>query len=277
MSKDASLRDALRVPSGPVSVAGFDTGARPLAPKQKVLERDLAKMANLQERLWAESTAGGQRRVLLVLQGMDTAGKGGVATHAVGVFGPIGVQYTAFKKPTKDELSHDFLWRIRRELPGPGIIGVFDRSHYEDVLAVRVHNLVPQEQWEARYDEINAFERELVDGGTTVLKVFLNVSYDTQRDRLLRRLAHPDKHWKFNAGDIDERARWDEYRVAYDAVLERCSTEYAPWYVVPADHKTYRNWAVAELLRETLAELDPQYPRPDLDLPSLRARLAPPH
>lgn len=277
MSKDASLRDALRVPSGPVSVAGFDTGAKPLAPKQKALERDFAKMSNLQERLWAESTAGGQRRVLLVLQGMDTSGKGGVATHAVGVFGPIGVQYTAFKKPTKDELAHDFLWRIRNHLPGPGMIGVFDRSHYEDVLAVRVHDLVPPEQWEARYDEINAFERELVDGGTTVLKVFLHVSYDTQRDRLLSRLARPDKHWKFNAGDIDERARWDEYQVAYNAMLERCNTDSAPWYVVPADHKTYRNWAVAELLRETLVELDPQYPRPDLDLPSLRARLAPPH
>jgi PPK2 family polyphosphate:nucleotide phosphotransferase len=241
------------------------------------MAHDLAAMADLQERLWAESTAGGRRRVLLVLQGMDTAGKGGVATHAVGVFGPIGVEYTAFKKPTEEELAHDFLWRIRHRLPAPGMIGVFDRSHYEDVLVARVHDLVPQTEWEARYDAINAFEQELVEGGTTVLKVFLHVSYDVQRDRLLRRLDKPDKHWKFTAGDVDERARWDDYQAAYDAALERCSTDAAPWYVVPADHKTYRNWAVAELLRETLAELAPRYPQPDLDVEALRARLAPPH
>jgi len=277
VSKDASLRDALRVPHGPISPAGFDAAARPLAPKSAVMEHDLAVMADLQERLWAESTGGGQRRVLLVLQGMDTAGKGGVVTHAVGVFGPIGVEYTAFKKPTEEELAHDFLWRIRKRLPRPGIIGVFDRSHYEDVLVGRVHALVPPEEIDARYDTINAFEQELVDGGTTVLKVFLHVSYDKQRERLLRRLAKPDKHWKFNPGDIDERARWDEYQAAYALVLERCSTPAAPWYVVPADHKTYRNWAVAELLRETLAELDPEYPQPDLDIEQLRARLAAPH
>src|SRR6187402_1925493 len=262
MSTDASLRDALRVPAGPVSVAGFDSGARPLAPTSKAVHHELAHMATLQERLWAESTAGGQRRVLLVLQGMDTAGKGGVATHAVGVFGPIGVEYTAFKKPTQEELEHDFLWRIRQRLPRPGMIGVFDRSHYEDVLVVRVHDLVPKDEWEARYDAINDFERELVHGGTSVLKVFLHVSYDVQRKRLLRRLARPDKHWKFAIGDIEERARWDDYQAAYDAVLERCNTAVAPWYVVPADHKKYRNWAVAELLRETLQELDPRYPQP---------------
>jgi PPK2 family polyphosphate:nucleotide phosphotransferase len=277
MSKDASLRDVLRVPPGPVSTAGFDAGGRPLAPSAKAIARHLHAMADLQERLWAESTAGGQRRVLLVLQGMDTAGKGGVVSHAVGVFGPIGIEYTAFKKPTEEELAHDFLWRIRKRLPSPGMIGVFDRSHYEDVLVVRVHGLVPQAEWEARYDAINAFEQELTDGGTTVLKVFLNVSYDTQRERLLRRLDKPDKHWKFNEGDVVERARWDDYQAAYDSVLERCSTESAPWYVVPADHKTYRNWAVAELLRETLTDLDPHYPQPDLDVPALRARLAPPH
>ena len=280
MSKDAasaSLRDALRVPPGPISVSGFDAGAKPLMPRTKRLDHDLAEMAELQERLWAESTAGGRRRVLLVLQGMDTAGKGGVVTHAIGVFGPIGVEYSAFKKPTEEERAHDFLWRIRKRLPGPGMIGVFDRSHYEDVLVVRVHDLVPKAEWETRYDTINAFEQELVDDGTTVLKVFLHVSYDVQRERLLRRLDRPDKHWKFNPADIDERARWDDYRAAYDAVLERTNTDAAPWYVVPADHKTYRNWAVAELLRETLADLDPRYPQPDLDVPALRARLAPPH
>jgi PPK2 family polyphosphate:nucleotide phosphotransferase len=277
VSDDASLRDALRVPHGPISPAGFDSGAKPLAPKAATLRHDLAVMSALQERLWAESTAGGERRVLLVLQGMDTAGKGGVVTHAVGVFGPIGIEYTAFKKPTEEELAHDFLWRIRKRLPRPGMIGVFDRSHYEDVLVARVHGLVPQQEWEARYDAINAFEQELVDGGTTVLKVFLHVSFDVQRKRLLRRLAKPEKHWKFNPADIDERARWDDYQAAYGVMLERCSTEAAPWYVVPADHKSYRNWAVAELLRETLAELDPRYPQPDLDVEALRARLAPPH
>jgi PPK2 family polyphosphate:nucleotide phosphotransferase len=277
VSNDASLRDALRVPHGPISPAGFDSGAKPLAPKAAKLRHDLAVMSGLQERLWAESTAGGQRRVLLVLQGMDTAGKGGVVTHAVGVFGPIGIEYTAFKKPTEEELAHDFLWRIRKRLPRPGMIGVFDRSHYEDVLVARVHGLAPQQELDARYDTINAFEQELVDGGTTVLKVFLHVSFDVQRKRLLRRLAKPEKHWKFNPADIDERARWDEYQAAYGVMLERCSTEAAPWYVVPADHKSYRNWAVAELLRETLAELDPKYPQPDLDVEALRARLAPPH
>jgi PPK2 family polyphosphate:nucleotide phosphotransferase len=277
MSKDADLRAALRVPPGPVSISGFPTGAKPLAPAKKVLQRELSQLSDLQDRLWAESTEGGQRRVLLVLQGMDTAGKGGVVTHAVGVFGPIGVEYTAFKKPTEEERAHDFLWRIRKRLPRPGMIGVFDRSHYEDVLVVRVHDLVPKSEWEPRYDAINAFEQELADGGTTVVKVFLHVSYDVQRERLLRRLDRPDKHWKFNEGDIDERARWDDYQAAYDAVLERTSTDTAPWYVVPSDHKTYRNWAVAELLRETLAELDPQYPQPELDVAALRARLAPPH
>jgi PPK2 family polyphosphate:nucleotide phosphotransferase len=277
VSNDASLRDVLRVHDGPVTMAGFDSGASPLAPKSAAKADEVAEMAGLQERLWAESTAGGQRRVLLVLQGMDTAGKGGVVTHAMGVFGPIGVEYTGFKKPTEEELAHDFLWRIRKRLPRPGMIGVFDRSHYEDVLVARVHGLVPQIEWEGRYDTINAFEQELTDGGTTLLKVFLHVSYDTQRDRLLRRLDRPDKHWKFNEGDIAERARWDDYQSAYGTVLERCNTKAAPWYVVPADHKTYRNWAVAELLRETLLELDPQYPQPALDVEDLRARLAPPH
>lgn len=277
MTDDASLRTALRVPAGPVSTAGFDSGGKPRAPSGRMSSRDRADMASLQERLWAESTAGGRRRVLLVLQGMDTAGKGGVVTHAMGVFGPIGVEYTAFKRPTEEELAHDFLWRIRKRLPGPGMIGVFDRSHYEDVLVTRVHGLVTPAECEARYDAINAFEQELVDGGTTVLKVLLHVSYDVQRTRLLRRLAKRDKHWKFDEADIEERARWAEYQAAYDAVLERCSTAAAPWYLVPADHKAYRNWAVAELLRETLLELDPRYPQPDLDVEQLRARLAAPH
>jgi PPK2 family polyphosphate:nucleotide phosphotransferase len=277
-----SMRTALRVPDGPVNLAGYDTAARPLAPlkksgKPKKLRTDSEHLAGLQERLWAEATAGGSRRVLLVLQGMDTAGKGGVTEHVVGTFGPIGVQYTAFKQPTKDELAHDFLWRIGERVPPPGVIGVFDRSQYEDVLVVRVHDLVPEPEWSTRYERINAFEAELVEAGTTIVKCFLHISYETQRERLLARLADPDKHWKFNEGDIDERAFWTDYVAAYEAVLEKCNTAAAPWYVVPSDDKAYRNWAIGELLRETLEELDPTYPRPDLDLDRLRERLEPPH
>ena len=234
-------------------------------------------LQNLQDRFWAESTAGGTRSVLIVMQGIDTAGKGGVTKHALGPLSPVGVQYTGFKAPTKDELRHDFLWRIRKKLPAPGVIGVFDRSHYEDVLIARVHDLVPESEWEKRYEIINDFEAELVEGGTTVLKIFLNISFDTQRERLLARLDRDDKHWKFNVSDIDERAYWAQYQVAFDAMLERCNTEHAPWFIVPSDHKKYRNWAVGELVTETLDGLDLHYPQPSLDIPALRDRLAPPH
>ena len=276
---DRSMREALAVPAGPVSLAGYDPEARPLAPtrRNRDLRNDTATMRSLQQRLWAETTAGGHRSVLLVLQGIDTAGKGGVTKHVFGTFGPIGVQYTGFKAPTEEERAHDFLWRIRKRLPDPGVIGVFDRSHYEDVLIVRVHNLVPEDEWAGRYDVINTFEKDLVDAGTTVLKCFLNISFDTQRARLLARLDDPDKHWKFNPADLDERALWSEYQLAFETMLERCNTAHAPWYLVPSDHKKYRNWAIGELLRETLQELDPQWPRPSLDVHALRARLAPPH
>src|SRR3954470_24688947 len=238
---DRSMRDALGVAGGSVEVAGYDTAARPLAPVEhnRDLRNDVNRMRKLQERLWAESPAGGRRRLLLLLQGMDPAGKGGVAEHVVGAFGPIGVQYTAFKKPTAEELKHDFLWRIRKQLPPAGVIAVFDRSHYEDVLVARVHGLVPEEEWERRYDLINEFEAELVASGTTVLKLFLNVGFETQRERLVARLDDPDKHWKFNEGDFDERARWSEYQGAYSDALERCNTASAPWYVVPSDSKKY--------------------------------------
>ncbi len=274
-----SMRAALAVAPGPVELAGYDPSARPLADgvKNRDLETDTKQLRSLQERLYAESTVGGRRSLLLVLQGIDTAGKGGVTEHVVGTFGPIGVQYTAFKAPSKEEQAHDFLWRIRKRLPPAGVVGVFDRSHYEDVLVVRVHELVPESEWRPRYDLINEFEAELAATGTTVLKCFLNISFETQRTRLLARLDDPDKHWKFNEGDVHERARWSEYQAAYSEMLERCNTPLAPWYVVPSDHKKYRNWAVAELLRETLADLGPVYPRPALDVPRLRSRLAPPH
>ena len=271
------MRDALRIGPGPVEMAGYESGGRPVPPPDGKLVTDAKRLRKLQQRLWAESTAGGRRRLLLVLQGMDTSGKGGVAKHVVGTLGPIGVQYTGFKAPTEEELKHDFLWRIRRRLPAPGVIGVFDRSHYEDVLVPRVHRTITEQEWQQRYDRINEFESELVAGGTTVLKIMLNVGYDKQRERLLARLDDPDKHWKFNEGDIDERGRWSEYQAAYSDLLERCNTAAAPWFVVPADSKKYRNWLVGEVLRETLEELDPQFPQPALDIPRLQSRLAPPH
>jgi len=279
------MREALAFVSGTGQLADIDPDSRPLIPrksngKPKKLTKgstDAKTIADLQERLWAESATGGRRSVLLVLQGIDTAGKGGVTEHVVGACGPIGLEYTAFKKPTKAELRHDFLWRIRKRAPAPGVVAIFDRSHYEDVLAARVHNVVPEQVWSARYDQINAFEQELVDNGTSVLKCFLHISYDTQRERLLRRLDLPRKHWKFNEADIDERALWDSYQAAFQTMLARCDTAAAPWYVIPSDSKKYRNWAVGELLRETLQSLDPHYPLGNLDVPALRARLQPPN
>jgi PPK2 family polyphosphate:nucleotide phosphotransferase len=230
-------------------------------------------LAGLQERLWAE----GRRSVLLLLQGIDTAGKGGVVTHVVGMLGPEGVKITAFKKPTAEEAAHHFLWRIRKALPPRGVVGVFDRSHYEDVLVPRVHKTMPEEQWRRRYGEINAFEADLAAGGTTVVKCFLHVGYAEQRERLLARLDDPTKHWKFREADIDERAFWSDYQDAYAEMLHECSTEQAPWYVVPSDHKWYRNWAISQILREVFDELDPQYPQANLDVERLRERLQPPH
>jgi PPK2 family polyphosphate:nucleotide phosphotransferase len=277
----ASVRDALAFANSNRQLAGIDPGAKPMAPKKSKLaaklKKDAAKIADLQEKLWAEAAgADGKRNVLLILQGIDTAGKGGTTEHVIGACGPIGVQYTAFKAPTPEELRHDFLWRIKRRLPPPGVVGIFDRSHYEDVLIARVHYLVAPDEWERRYDKINRFERGLVAKGTTVIKVFLHISYDTQRERLLRRLRRPDKHWKFNEADLDERALWTKYQDAFQDMLERCDTSQAPWYVVPADSKKYRNWAVGRLVRETFESLDPHYPDIALDVPALRARLAPP-
>ncbi len=288
MATHRSIRAALAFANSSGLLADIDPSGRPEQPRKKNgkpkkpsrLVRELAEtaddIADLQEKLWAEAAEGGKRSLLIVLQGIDTAGKGGTTEHVIGACGPIGVRYTAFGKPTRAELRHDFLWRIRKQLPPPGVIGIFDRSHYEDVLVVRVHDLVPEDVWSARYDAINDFEKELVDSGTTVLKCFLHISSETQRRRLLRRLARPDKHWKFNEADIDERAHWADYQAAYQAMLQKCDTDIAPWYVVPADSKGYRNWAVGELVRETLESMNPRYPVGNLDVPSLTARLAGP-
>jgi PPK2 family polyphosphate:nucleotide phosphotransferase len=197
-----------------------------------------------------------------------------VIRHAIGMVDPQGVHITAFKAPTKTELAHPFLWRIDRALPGPGTIGIFDRSQYEDVLAVRVHELVAEPVWQARYDEINAWEAGVVASGTTIVKCFLHVSHDKQKERLLERLDDETKYWKYNPGDVDERALWPAYAEAYEAALERCSTQHAPWFVVPADRKWYRNWAVAQLLVEHLRALDLQWPAADFDVATERARVA---
>ncbi|MEW2299622.1 PPK2 family polyphosphate kinase [Streptomyces sp. NPDC006655] len=231
------------------------------------------RLAGLQERLHAAATVGDRRRVLLVLQGMDTSGKGGTVKHVVRHFNPAGCRVHGFKAPTEEERGHDFLWRVRKALPEPGEIGVFDRSHYEDVLVARVRELAPPSEIEGRYDRINDFERSLTRDGTTVLKCFLHLSYEEQKRRLLKRLDNPDKRWKFSPGDIEDRALWPAYQEAYEIALERCSTAATPWYLVPADHKWYRNWAIGRLLLEHLEVLDPQYPKPDFDVAACRERL----
>lgn len=259
-------------------LADIDPASTPGAPDRHAAERQTeerrAALDDLQERLWAESTAGGRRRILLVLQAMDTAGKGGIIRHVVGSVDPQGVRIAAFKAPTDEEKAHDFLWRIRKQLPGPGLIGVFDRSHYEDVLIHRVRGFSTPEVIEERYGIITEFERELVATGTTVVKVMLHLSRDEQKSRLAERLARPDKHWKFNPGDIDERLHWDDYQEAYQIALERTSTPEAPWAVVPADRKWYSRWAVQGLLLDALARLDPQWPSADYDVAEQQARLA---
>ncbi len=211
--------------------------------------------------------------MLLVVQGMDTSGKGGIMRHVVSV-NPEGVKATAFKAPTDEEKKHDFLWRIERALPGPGQLGVFDRSHYEDVLVVRVHDLVPEEVWGKRYAQINAFEREVERSGTQVVKVMLHLSKDEQRTRLQERLDRPDKHWKYNPGDVDERSRWLDYMEAYQAALDKCSTVGSPWYVVPADRKWYARLAVQQLLLEALREMHLQWPDADFDVEVEKRRLS---
>jgi PPK2 family polyphosphate:nucleotide phosphotransferase len=231
------------------------------------------ELSDLQERLWAERGTGSTRRVLLVLQGMDTSGKGGVLRHTVGLMDPQGVKLTSFKAPTAEERKHQFLWRIRNAVPQPGFVGVFDRSHYEDVLIVRVHGLVEPETIERRYAEINDFEAELAADGVVIVKCMLHVSAAEQKERLLARLDSPDKYWKFNPGDIDERAYWRDYRTAYEIALEQTNTEIAPWYVVPADRKWYRNLVIGQLLLEHLRGMNLQWPPADFDVDEQRRRL----
>jgi len=272
------LRELLAVGPGPVDLTAIDPRSTPGVKSRDEADaqrEDIeSELGELQERLWAQSTGDGRDRLLLVLQGMDTSGKDGAIKKGLRGTNPKWLRIASFGAPTEEERAHHFLWRIRRRLPEPGTIGVFDRSHYEDVLVVRVRGLAPEEVWRPRYDEINAFEHQLAADGVAIVKVFLHISRDYQKERQLRRLDRVDKRWKFDPGDLDDRDRWDDFRAAYEEAIERCNTPAAPWFVVPGDRKWYRTWAVSRLVLETLRGLDPQYPeRADLDVEALRARL----
>ncbi|GAA2054621.1 PPK2 family polyphosphate kinase [Leifsonia soli] len=250
---------------------GFDGGK---TEGQDALAAGRDKLAELQEKLYACGREGDTRSVLLVLQAMDTAGKGGIVSHVIGAMNPGGVHYAGFGKPTPEELAHDFLWRIWREVPSAGQVGVFDRSHYEDVLIGRVRQLAPPDELERRYGAITGFEHELAESGTTIVKVMLHLSRSEQRKRLAARLDDRTKLWKFNPADVDERLRWDDYQEAYQIALERTTTAEAPWFVVPADHKWYARVAVQQLLINTLERLDLEWPMPDYDVEEQKRRLA---
>ena len=219
------------------------------------------RLEELQEMLWAD----GRHRLLVVLQAMDTGGKDGTIRKVFEGVNPVGVRVASFKTPTSPELAHDYLWRVHPHVPGDGEITVFNRSHYEDVLVVRVHNVVPQSQWEKRYRHLVEFERLLTDEGTTIVKFFLHISKDEQRLRLQARIDDPTKHWKFSMGDLDERQHWDDYQRAYEEALSNTSTSFAPWYVVPADRKWYRDLVVSTVLVEILEKMELRYPAPEND------------
>jgi PPK2 family polyphosphate:nucleotide phosphotransferase len=277
-NQSAPVTELLTLPRGPVHLADHDPRATPgfdgdKAAGKAALAAMEGPLSELQEQLFAHGRTGGERRILVVLQGMDTSGKGGVMRHAAALLDPQGLHVKAFGPPTPAEKRHDFLWRIRRELPTAGRIGFFDRSHYEDVLVTRVRSLVSQEEVDRRIDQINEFEAELVDSGTTLIKCMLHISLEEQKERLLARLDDPTKHWKYNPGDLEDRALWADYRHAYEVVLERCNTDAAPWLLVPADRKWYRNWAVATVLREKLEGLCLTWPEAGFDVAEQRRLL----
>jgi len=261
------LRDALRIKPGsrvrverrdPAATFGWDkVSAEPQIAKQ------LARMTELQARLWAES----KRAVLVVLQGIDAAGKDGTISKVMEAFNPQGCPVTSFKVPSSEELGHDYLWRVHKAVPRKGEIGIFNRSHYEEVLVVRVHQLVPKSVWSKRYDLINAFERHLVATGTTVVKFFLFIDKDEQRARFQARYDDPAKRWKFSMGDLSERKLWDDYQAAFDDMLDKTSTDIAPWYLIPANHKWFRDLAVSTILADTIDDLKPEYPPVAADVP----------
>jgi PPK2 family polyphosphate:nucleotide phosphotransferase len=280
------LRELLRARPGETSLAAIDPRGTPGLPDERDVRDDPKRwskdqvtaigeeLASYQERLFASAKEdAGRRRILLVLQAMDCGGKDGTIRVVSHGMSPAGINAVSFGPPTEEERRHDFLWRIHRATPAAGYVGIFNRSHYEDVLVVRVHDLVPENVWSQRYDQINAFEAELVADGLTMVKVMLHISQSEQKERLLARLDDPAKQWKYNPGDLQERARWDDYQQAYEDAVNRCSTAAAPWYVVPADRKWYRNWAVATILRDAFADIDPEYPKVSFDVEEERGKL----
>lgn len=246
----------------PDAKTGFDGGKK---DGRRALAGLNKRLSGLQRRLWAESS----QSLLVIIQAIDTGGKDGTIRKVFTGVNPQGVRVVGFTAPTELELAHDYLWRIHRETPADGYIRVFNRSHYEDVLVVRVKGLAPMGSWSRRYHHIREFERMLVEEGTTIVKIFLNISKDEQRERLLERLDEPDKNWKFNKADLADRALWDEYQHAFEEALSKTSTTYAPWYLVPANRKWYRNLVVSTILIETLERMDPQYPEPEEGLEDL--------
>jgi PPK2 family polyphosphate:nucleotide phosphotransferase len=268
-----SFTDQLRVRGGSLRLSDRDPDATPgTRNKRAALERtagNVARIDALQYRLHAEN----RQSLLIVLQGMDAAGKDGVVRHVMAAFNPQGCRVVSFKAPSSEELAHDFLWRIHLAAPARGEVVIFNRSHYEDVLIVRVHGLVPKAQWQARYALINEFEHSLAEHGTRVLKFFLHIDRDKQRERLLERLEDPEKHWKFNAGDLDERALWDDYQQAYEDALNRCSTKHAPWFVIPSNRKWFRDLAISQVVADTLADMKPAIPATTFDVHAFEARL----
>jgi PPK2 family polyphosphate:nucleotide phosphotransferase len=250
----------------PLELSDDDAAAPKSLPKgdelKEKIDKQLKKLGELQNVFFAD----GHHSLLIVLQGRDASGKDGVVRTVIGACNPQGVRINSFKAPTPIELAHDYLWRIHQVAPEKGVMGIFNRSHYEDVLVVRVHELVPESVWSKRYEQINNFEKMLAENGTVILKFFLHVSHGEQAVRLRERIEDPTKNWKFNAGDLDERNRWDEYSAAYRDALRKCSTEWAPWYVVPADGNKARNYLIAKRIVKALEDLNPQYPKPKTDL-----------
>lgn len=273
---DDTLRDlnALNCRATP----GFDDAKSGKSKGKKAglkrLDRDVERLAELQTKLFANAHAADARRsVLLVIQGMDTSGKGSITKHVVGSMDPQGIHQVGFKKPTPNELQHDFLWRIRHHIPRHGDIAVFDRSHYEDVLVHRVEELTPPSRLQRRYGSIRQFEKDVVDNGTKIVKVMLHISREEQYERLSARLDRPDKHWKFSPADVDAREQWDEYIEAYRIAIEETDKEHAPWYVIPADRKWYARLAVQQLLIETLESFDMTWPEAAFNVDEQRRRL----
>ena len=262
-----SLSDKLRVePGTKVQLSKYDPSATP-GMKDKItgeasLQGNLAELAKLQYLMYAED----KRALLVVLQAMDAGGKDGVIRHVMSGLNPSGCRVNSFKKPSDDEVDHDFLWRIHEAVPPKGEIGVFNRSHYEDVLVVRVHNLVPEKVWKHRYAQINAFEQLLTDSHVVIRKFFLHISKEEQRQRLQARLDDPTKHWKITPADASERKHWDAYTTAFEDALSKCSTEQAPWYIIPANRKWYRDWAISQVMLETLRDQDMKFPPPRCDV-----------